>query len=92
VAIDADVVAGTVLVLVILVPTFAISARIALRPIVESFVRLNQAFGSAQSALNSGRMAHLENQVAVLTEQVRRLEEAEEFDRQLKAGAPKELP
>lgn len=81
-----DVVALTVVAIVVLVPILAVSARLALRPIVESLVRLQQAFGPGDSVESKKRIADLEQQVHLLTGQVRRLEEAEAFQRELRSG------
>jgi hypothetical protein len=87
-----DVVGLAIAAVVVLVPVLAVSARVALRPIVDSLVRLNQAFGSASSTESKQRIAELENRVEQLTEQVRRLEEAEAFHRQLSRGEePRQL-
>jgi hypothetical protein len=78
-----DVVAGTTLVVVILVPVLALSARLALRPIVDSILKLQQAF-SPTLGVESRRIAQLESRVEELSDQVRRLEEAEGFNRELR--------
>ena len=83
-----DVIGLTVVAIVVLVPILAVSARLALRPIVDSLVRLQQAFGSSNAPESTKRIAELEGQVSQLAAQVRRLEEAEAFQRELKAGTP----
>ena len=88
-----DVVGLAIAATVVLVPILAISARVALRPIVDSLVRLQQAFGSTESAGAKKRIDDLEQQVHVLTEQVRRLEDAEAFRSELEtSGSTKSLP
>src|SRR4051812_18717366 len=81
-----DVVGLAIAATVILVPVLAISARLALRPIVDSLVRLQQAFGSADSIDSKRRIAELEHHVEQLSTQLRRLEEAEAFQRELNSG------
>lgn len=88
-----DVVGLAIAAIVVLVPILAISARVALRPIVDSLVRLQQAFGSADSFDSKKRIGDLEQQVHLLTEQVLKLEEAEAFRRELdSSGGKKPLP
>jgi TolA-binding protein len=69
----------------------AVSARIALRPITDAIIRLGQAFPGASNALAPGdrRVAQLERQVAELSEQVQRLEQVEQFHRELANGTPR---
>lgn len=79
--------------LIVLVPIAGITARFALKPIVESFARLKEVQGGA-AAQNTREVAVLEQRVALLEQQyqnlegsVARLGELKEFDRQLGAGS-----
>lgn len=67
------------------IPILGLTARFALKPIVESIVRLREAFN--QDALSSGvspeEVVRLEQEIGELREQVHRLTEAAEFDRKL---------
>lgn len=77
--------------LMVLIPIAGITARLALKPIVESVraLRSEQAGGGAPpAALNAleTRVAALEAQVASIDENVTHLVEKTEFDRQLGSG------
>ncbi len=78
--------------LIVLIPIAGITARFALKPIVESFARLKEMQGG--QAANTREVAVLEQRVALLEQQyqamegsITRLGELKEFDRQLGAGS-----
>lgn len=70
---------------VIGVPVMGLTARFAIKPLVESILRVREAFlderrvGTASAA----EVERLEEEVRELRQQVRRLTEATEFDRRL---------
>lgn len=70
---------------VIGVPVMGLTARFAIKPLVESILRVREAFlderrvGTASAA----EVERLEQEVRELRQQVRRLTEATEFDRRL---------
>ncbi len=77
----AGVIMGT---LIILIPVAGLTARFALKPIVEAVVRLRQTPGAAEHlALLEQRMALLEQQQANTEADVGRLLEVQEFQENL---------
>jgi len=92
--VDPDDILGYVVVTaVVIVPVLAISARIALRPIVESIARLRELTASAASGQARALHAELDElraTTARLREEVRALREGEAFYRALQA--PREVP
>ena len=73
-----------IMLLVFAVPAVALAARVALRPIVDAIVRLREISGSSPAA-HDARVAALEAEVNRLGQEVRRLSEADAFNRQLHA-------
>ena len=70
--------------LMLLVPIAGLTARFALKPIVEAVVRLRQAPGAADHlALIEQRMALMEQQLANTESDVGRLLEVQEFQEKL---------
>ncbi len=79
--------------MVVLIPITGLTARFALKPVVESFAKIFQSKGVEESlAITDRRVALLEQQLEVMDETVRRLTDAHDFDAQLKAGRSKALP
>jgi hypothetical protein len=74
-----------ILAIVICVPVLAITARLALRPIVDSIVRLREGYGPPPSAGVERRVLELEDEVRALRSSLARLEEASHFDQALAA-------
>jgi hypothetical protein len=70
--------------IVVGIPVMGLTARLAIQPLVESILRVREAFlekpGSGASAAEVERLAR---DVQALREQVRLLSEATEFDRKL---------
>lgn len=75
---------------IVLIPSIGLTARFALKPIVEAIVRLRDAFPAATAAPAQvdRRIAALEDEMRQLREGFERLASAVEFDAQLRAGAP----
>ena len=80
---------GTLGILVVLIPVAGLTARFALKPIVEAVARMKEA----QSGSNARELNVLEQRVSLLEQQyqsldgtVERLAEIKDFDRQLTAG------
>lgn len=68
-------------------PALALTIRLALKPIVESIVRLREAFMSTpQPPGDVARIARLEEEVKELRAEVQRLGSVEEFYGQLTEG------
>ena len=75
--------------LTVLTPVVAFSARYALRPIVDSIVRLREAqAGDRADSLQDRRIAVLEAEIQSLQHAVRSLQEVDEFRRELAAPRP----
>ncbi len=79
--------------LTVLIPIAGLTARIALKPIVESVARLRelQGTGGASSGdirLLDQRLSLLEQQLQTMEGTMKHLSEAREFDRQLASGGP----
>lgn len=72
---------------VVCVPVLGITARIALKPIVDAIVRLRESAGAGQlSGAVAGRVMELEEEVRQLRGTVGRLEETVEFQQKLLAA------
>ncbi len=70
--------------LMLLIPIAGLTARFALKPIVEAVVRLRQTPGAAEhQALMEQRMALMEQQQANMESDVGRLLEVQEFQEKL---------
>jgi hypothetical protein len=80
---------GTLGILTVLIPIAGLTARFALKPIVEAVARMKEAqTGSNSRELNvlEQRVSLLEQQYQVLDGTVERIAEIKDFDRQLTAG------
>lgn len=77
-------------ILLVLVPvtglTLILTARFALKPMTETIARALRESGFAASSGSVDRLQDLTEQVQLLTDEVARLREAQEFDRTLIAG------
>lgn len=72
---------------VVLVPVIGLTARFALKPVVEALSKVFESRGTAESLqIMERRIALLEAQVEGMEHSVSRLDEASRFDAQLKAG------
>lgn len=79
--------------MVVLIPIAGLTARFALKPVVESFAKVFQSKAVEETlAITERRVALLEQQLEVMDETVRRLTEAQEFDAQLKGRKNAALP
>lgn len=74
---------------IMVIPSLAIFSRLALKPIVDSIVRLRgpREAPAPSPAPDDGRFAALEEEVRDLRDSLDRLTAAVEFDAQLRAGA-----
>jgi sensor histidine kinase YesM len=73
---------------VVLIPVAGITARFALKPLVESLIRVFEVKGMEETlAITERRMALMEQQMEALEQQVHHLEETKRFDRRLEAGS-----
>lgn len=79
---------GTLGILTVLIPIAGLTARFALKPIVEAIARMKEVqSGATGRELNvlEQRVALLEQQYQSLDSTVERIAEIKDFDRQLKA-------
>ncbi len=74
---------------IVLIPSIGLTARFALKPIVEAIVQLREAFpqGMGTAPQVEQRLAAVEEEVRQLREGFDRLATAVEFEVQLHAGA-----
>lgn len=78
---------------IILIPVIGLTARLALKPLVESLGRVFQSRESEESVrILERRMALLEQHLESLDTTMTRLAEAAEFTRELQRGSPPALP
>ncbi len=80
---------------IVLVPVIGLTARFALKPVVDAFGRFIAGKGTEESvAIVERRLALLEQQLDSLQGSVNRLLEVAEFDHELRAGPnePRSLP
>ena len=78
--------------MVVLIPITGLTARFALKPVVESFAKVFQSKAVEETmAITDRRVALLEQQIEVMDETIRRLTDAHDFDAQLKSGRAKAL-
>ncbi len=80
---------------IVLIPSIGLTARFALRPIVDAIVRLKDAFPAQAPGFTpqqEQRIAAVEDELRQLREGFERLASAVEFDTQLRAGSAQRLP
>jgi hypothetical protein len=89
-----DIAVLSVIFCVVCVPVLAITARLALKPIVDAIVRLRESSGTLQlSDGAAGRMMEMEGEIRRLQSSVSRLEETVDFQQKLLASPePAALP
>ena len=90
---DEDIIETLALFLIIFVPVAGITARIAIKPIVEAFTKYMQVRqGTEGMELLERRMALLEQELGATRAEVQGLSEVREFDRQISGGPVQERP
>jgi hypothetical protein len=80
---------GTLGIMTILIPIAGLTARFALKPIVEAIARMREAqagISTREVGLLEQRLALLEQQHQALEHEVERIAEIKDFDRQLTSG------
>lgn len=82
-----DAVLMGIMSIVICVPVLAITARLAIKPIVDAIVRLRESGGGGARLTDAvaGRVMELEDEVRQLRSSVSRLEETVDFQQKLLA-------
>jgi len=69
-----------------------LTVRFAVKPFLKDWKEMKAAKGGESPSLPDRRLDRLEQQLDVVEQSVTRLLEVAEFDRQLKAGKPPEVP
>jgi hypothetical protein len=78
--------------LIFLIPIAGITARFALKPVIESLAKYRESQGDRDALLlMERRMALLEEQFNGMDRSLRELTEESEFRRQLESGTPQPL-
>ena len=81
-----DITLIIIVAIVLGIPILGLTARLAIRPIVDALIQLQEAFAKAETShLLAPRIARLEEEMERLAGSVDRLVEAEEFRNALKA-------
>ena len=85
---DGGEIIGLVAVLsIITIPSLGLVARFALRPIVESMLKLRESFDRQGTGVDAQRLTLLEQRVTDMQDSIERLTDAVEFDRQLRSSS-----
>lgn len=94
-----DFIEIALVVALVIIPALGLTARFALKPIVDALIRLKEGGlipGPARSLddvpMLAAEVRQLREEIAQLHQTVARLEEAESFHRTLAAPAAKQLP
>jgi len=82
-----DIIGLVAVIAIFLIPSIGLTARFALKPIVDSVLRVRDALDTERRALEDPRVPALQQEVVDLRETVERLSAAVEFDTQLRAPA-----
>ena len=80
-----------VVVSVVFIPSLAFAARFALKPIVESILRLREGFVAQDNSYTQKQIERLERELDDLRSKLDHLESAGEFDRALGAAGSRRL-
>ena len=77
----------------VVIPALALTARFAMKPIVESILQLRKAFNDNKDtpSVDSAQLAMLEREVADLRREVEQLKNVREFEHALNPGATRQL-
>ncbi len=81
-----DIVGLVAVIAIFLIPSIGLTARFALKPIVESVLRLRDALDRERGTLEDPRVSQLQQELGDLRESVERLTAAVDFDTQLRAS------
>lgn len=73
---------------IVLIPVIGLTARFALKPVVEALARVMEARGTNESLqMVDRRIALLESQMESMETTLKRLDETSAFDAQLRSGS-----
>ena len=79
-----DIIIAAGIVVLVFIPALALTARFALRPIVEAIIRLREGLmGGSTGSFPTDRMAAIEAELAEIRREIRKLAEVREFNREL---------
>ncbi len=81
-----DIVGLVAVIAIFLIPSIGLTARFALKPIVESVLRLRDALDTERRAVEDPRVPMLQQEISDLRDSVERLTAAVDFDTQLRAS------
>ncbi len=87
-----DIVGLVAVIAIFLIPSIGLTARFALKPIVESVLRLRDALDREHQTVEDPRVPMLQQDINDLRESVERLTAAVDFDTQLRASAAGTAP
>ena len=87
----AELMRFVVVVSVVFIPSLAFAARFALKPIVESILRLREGFVAQDNSYMQKQIERLERELDDLRSKLDHLESAGEFDRALGAAGSRRL-
>ncbi len=87
-----DIVGLVAVIAIFLIPSIGLTARFALKPIVESVLRVRDALDTERRAIEDPRVPMLQQEISELRESVERLTTAVDFDTQLRASAAGTAP
>lgn len=87
-----DVIFGSILFIVVCVPVLTIAARLTMKPIVDSIIRLRESAPTPSGAGLERRVGELEDEVRQLRAGMGELEATVEFQQKLLAAAPSREP
>jgi hypothetical protein len=92
--VDLTAIVGIVMgVSVVLIPVAGLTARFALKPLVESLAKVNEVRGVEETvAITERRVALLEQQLEAMESSLRNIEEGRTFDRALGSGSDADAP
>ncbi len=82
-----DILGYAVVIALIIVPALAFTARFALKPMVESMLRIRDSLDRERPTPDDRRLRALEERVAAMESQLDRVAQAVEFDASLHAGS-----
>jgi len=85
-----DVIFGSILFIVVCVPVLTIAARLTMKRIVDSIIRLRESVPQTQGAGLERRVLELEDEVRQLRAGMGALEETVEFQQKLLAASPQQ--
>jgi hypothetical protein len=79
------------IVVLVFIPALALTARFALRPIVEAIIRLREGLiGDSTGSVPADRLAAIEGELAEIRRDIRKLAEVSEFNRDLASATDRD--